>query len=298
MWKRLRERNEWKFFAVLPRADRPLAVVWWVVLLLRGVLPAVFAIAMGALVAGVQCGESLVGPLALTGIVFVLLQVLGPIQTAVSHNLGDRTAAWLYDRLTRACVRPPGMGHLEDPTLDGRPHRRARLRPRHDRAAAVLRSRLHRRRDCGDDWGSRCGRSALRLRVVGAGRARRRLARHALVPARERRLARPQHRRSPQRAARRRLRVSAGRGSAGQQRAATVRPGRLDARSLHRAPHEASSAPVPRDPFTRASAALVLAAGHWRQRHRLLVSGHAPRQPAASISAGSSCTRSARSAPR
>ncbi len=117
MWKRLRERNEWKFFAVLPRADRPLAVVWWVVLLLRGVLPAVFAIAMGALVAGVQAGDSLIGPLALTGIVFVLLQVLGPIQTAVSHNLGDRTAAWLYDRLTRACVRPPGMGHLEDSRL-------------------------------------------------------------------------------------------------------------------------------------------------------------------------------------
>src|SRR5205814_7501981 len=36
---------------------------------------------------------------------------------AVSANLGDRTAAWLYDRLTEACVRPPGMGHLEDPTL-------------------------------------------------------------------------------------------------------------------------------------------------------------------------------------
>src|SRR5207245_98028 len=36
---------------------------------------------------------------------------------AVSANLGDRTAAWLYDRLTEACVRPPGMGHLENPAL-------------------------------------------------------------------------------------------------------------------------------------------------------------------------------------
>ena len=35
----------------------------------------------------------------------------------ISANLGDRTAAWLYDRLTEACVGPPGMGHLEDPTL-------------------------------------------------------------------------------------------------------------------------------------------------------------------------------------
>ena len=49
--------------------------------------------------------------------IFVLLQVLSPIHQAVSANLGDRTAAWLYDRLTEACVRPPGMGHLEDPTL-------------------------------------------------------------------------------------------------------------------------------------------------------------------------------------
>ena len=32
-------------------------------------------------------------------------------------NLGHRTAAWLYDRLTEARVRPPGKGHLEDPAL-------------------------------------------------------------------------------------------------------------------------------------------------------------------------------------
>src|SRR5262249_57561928 len=36
---------------------------------------------------------------------------------AIGSNLGSRTSAWLYDRLTTACVRPPGMGHLEDPTL-------------------------------------------------------------------------------------------------------------------------------------------------------------------------------------
>ena len=115
--RRLRERKEWKFFAVLPKADRSLATAWWAVLLLRGVLPAVFAVAMGMLVGAVERGDRLAGPLALTGVVFVLLQVLSPIQQAISANLGDRTAAWLYDRLTEACVRPPGMGHLEDPTL-------------------------------------------------------------------------------------------------------------------------------------------------------------------------------------
>jgi ABC-type multidrug transport system fused ATPase/permease subunit len=115
--RRLVERNEWKFFAVLPRADRRLAWAWWGTLVLRGVLPAIFAIAMGVLVGDVQRGDSLARALAVIGVVFVLLQVLGPIHQAISSNLGDRTAAWLYDRLTEACVRPPGIGHLEDPTL-------------------------------------------------------------------------------------------------------------------------------------------------------------------------------------
>jgi ATP-binding cassette subfamily B protein len=115
--QRLTERKEWQFFSVLPKADRLLATSWWTVLLLRGVLPAVFAVATGALVGAAQQGASLAGPLAWVGAVFVLMQILTPIHQATSSNLGDRTAAWLYDRLTEACVRPPGMGHLEDPSL-------------------------------------------------------------------------------------------------------------------------------------------------------------------------------------
>jgi ABC-type multidrug transport system fused ATPase/permease subunit len=119
MWQRLRERGEWTFFASLPQADGLLAGVWWAVLVLRGVLPAVFAVAMGALVGAVQDGGSLAAPLGFVGGVFLLLQVLAPLHQAVSANLGDRMAAWLYDRLTESCVRPPGMGHLEDPELTG-----------------------------------------------------------------------------------------------------------------------------------------------------------------------------------
>jgi ABC-type multidrug transport system fused ATPase/permease subunit len=115
--QRLRNRKEWKFFSVLPEADAFLAALWWLALVLRGVLPALFAVSMGLLVGAVQRGESLAGALTFVGIVFVLLQVLTPIHQTISSNLGDRTAAWLYDRLTEACVRPPGMGHLEDPKL-------------------------------------------------------------------------------------------------------------------------------------------------------------------------------------
>jgi ATP-binding cassette, subfamily B, bacterial len=115
--KNLAARDEWKFFRVLPKADGPLAFAWWTVLILRAVLPALFAITMGALIGSVERGDSLVAPLAIVGTLFVMLQVLSPLHQAISANLGSRTAAWLYDELTGACVGPPGMGHLENPAL-------------------------------------------------------------------------------------------------------------------------------------------------------------------------------------
>jgi ABC-type multidrug transport system fused ATPase/permease subunit len=117
MVQRLRARPEWKFFGVLPKARRPLAIAWWGVLMLRGLLPALFAIAVGVLVSAVGSGAALGAPLALAASVFVLLQVLSPLHQAIGANLGSQTAAWLYDQLTIACIRPPGMGHLEDPRL-------------------------------------------------------------------------------------------------------------------------------------------------------------------------------------
>src|SRR5262245_52629615 len=105
------------FFSVIGKAARGLSLAWWLVLTLRGLLPAMFAIAMGVLVGAVQRGAPLALPLAVMGVVFVLLQILSPLHQAIGANLGSRTAAWLYDELTIACVRPPGMGHLEDPRL-------------------------------------------------------------------------------------------------------------------------------------------------------------------------------------
>ena len=113
-WK---DRQEWQFFSVLPKADGGLAFAWWSLLAVRALLPAAFAIVMGVLVGAVNAGSSLTTPLIVVGIVFVGMQVVAPIHQAVGANLGDRTAAWLYDRLTEACVQPPGIGHLEDPEL-------------------------------------------------------------------------------------------------------------------------------------------------------------------------------------
>jgi hypothetical protein len=115
---RLTRRNEWKFFSVLPKADLGLAAAWWVLLIMRGVLPAVFAVAMGALVAAVQSGAAVGGMRGFVGALFILLQMVAPVHLAVSYNLG--TARGVAVRpLTDACGRPAGVAYLEDPTLTG-----------------------------------------------------------------------------------------------------------------------------------------------------------------------------------
>ena len=117
MLKRLRARPEWQFFAELPKADPRLAVAWWALLVVSGVMPAVFAVAIGVTVGAVQQNGPVSAPLALTGAVFVIMLAATPILTAVSMNLGNRLSALLNERLIRACVEPPGIGHLEDPDL-------------------------------------------------------------------------------------------------------------------------------------------------------------------------------------
>jgi len=113
----LRERPEMRLAGVLTRADRTLAFAWWAVLVARGLLPALQWIAMGALVSAAQSGAPLGVPLGWLGTIFVALLVLAPIHLYLGSNLGSRTAGWLYDQLARACVLPPGMGHLENPSL-------------------------------------------------------------------------------------------------------------------------------------------------------------------------------------
>ena len=86
-------------------------------LFLRGITPAVLAVATGLLIEAVESGDELTGPLTFVGVAFVIMSVLAPLHQAVSANLGSRLAAHLYDRLMAATTGPPGMGHLERPEL-------------------------------------------------------------------------------------------------------------------------------------------------------------------------------------
>jgi ATP-binding cassette subfamily B protein len=115
--RRLRRSAEWRFFGALFRAHALMAVAWWAIIVLRGMLPAAFAVSMGVLVAAVQHGHSLITPLIGIGVSFVALQASGPFHDALSANLGAKTSAWLHDRLMHACIGPPGLAHLERPDL-------------------------------------------------------------------------------------------------------------------------------------------------------------------------------------
>jgi ABC-type multidrug transport system fused ATPase/permease subunit len=114
---RLRASAEWRFLGVLPRADPQLAAAWWALVILRGALPAAFTLAVGLLVGAVQHGLPLAAPLAFAGAVFIAMNALVPIHEAVAADLGAKTGAFLHDLLMRACTRPPGIAHLENPDL-------------------------------------------------------------------------------------------------------------------------------------------------------------------------------------
>ena len=212
-----------------------MATVWWALLALRGLLPAASPSRWACWSA--RSARQGLGRAAGRGRRRVHRDAgAGPDPPAVSANLGDRTAAWLYDRLTEACVEPPGIGHLEDPALaadmtvardfdlgmTGPP-----LSLSMDFIAGGLVALLAR---------LGLGGRAVRLRLVGAAGAGRRLAGDALAAAGERRLARPQHRRGAAGAAGRRLRLPAGGRPAGGEGGAAVRAGRLGDRPVRRPP--------------------------------------------------------------
>ena len=105
------------FFRTLYAAAPGPTVLWWVLLLAGGVLPAGFALATGAVVGAIDQGRALGGPLALIAVTFVGMQIINPIHVAIGQNLGRRGADHMNDRLLRATTTPAGVAHLENPRL-------------------------------------------------------------------------------------------------------------------------------------------------------------------------------------
>ncbi|MEY2471009.1 MAG: ATP-binding cassette, subfamily bacterial [Actinomycetota bacterium] len=73
---------------------------------------------MGNLVGAVQDGRALTGPLWTVGVWFALMEVLPPINAAVSTNLAQKTTTYLHDALLDASLAPAGIAHLERPEIN------------------------------------------------------------------------------------------------------------------------------------------------------------------------------------
>ena len=110
---RLGERPAAQFFTTLTRSVPGLATAWWLLLLVRSLVPAALAIATGLLVGRLEAGADLTVPLVVFGVVFVLSQVGPPVHQVVGTLLGHRFSSVLNDRLMAATLDPDGIGHLE-----------------------------------------------------------------------------------------------------------------------------------------------------------------------------------------
>jgi ABC-type multidrug transport system fused ATPase/permease subunit len=102
-----------RFFVTITRAVPGFAAAWWLLLLVRALVPPGLAIATGVLVGRVESGGSLTAPLVAFGVVFVLSQVGPPVHQVVGTLLGHHVSSVLNDRLMDATLGPDGVGHLE-----------------------------------------------------------------------------------------------------------------------------------------------------------------------------------------
>ena len=109
----LRVRPATRFFLTITRSVPGFAAAWWLILLVRALVPAALAIATGVLVGRVQDGADLTTPLVAFGVVFVVSQVAPPLHQVVGALLGHHFSSVLNDRLMAATLGPEGVGHLE-----------------------------------------------------------------------------------------------------------------------------------------------------------------------------------------
>ncbi len=116
--ERVKKSAEYRFLALLTRVDPVLGGAWWVFVVVRSALPALFAVSMGALITAVHQGDAVGAPLWTVGVLFALTEVLPPINGALSANLAQKTITHLHDLLLEASLSPAGIAHLEKPEIN------------------------------------------------------------------------------------------------------------------------------------------------------------------------------------
>lgn len=85
-----------------------------------GVLPALFAVTIGALVAAIASGHGVLAPIAAMGGLMLAQELVSSAQSYVSFELYARFDEHVLGRIMRACLAPAWAGHLDDPEIQRR----------------------------------------------------------------------------------------------------------------------------------------------------------------------------------
>jgi len=118
--QRVRKSAEYQFLTLLTRVDPVLGAGWWLLVFVRAVLPAAFAISMGSLITAVNDGQQVGASLYAVGALFIAMQTLPPVHAAIATNLASKTTTHLHDLLLEAALMPAGIAHLERTELNDR----------------------------------------------------------------------------------------------------------------------------------------------------------------------------------
>ncbi len=96
-----------------------LTIIWWLLVVMRGAIPAISALALGQLTSTMPQAASpdhsvLFVAAGFVAAVFTASQIVDPIHTHVSALLGARVVNHLAESVITAALAPPGIAHLED----------------------------------------------------------------------------------------------------------------------------------------------------------------------------------------
>lgn len=98
-------------------ADRWLTLALLATATVGGLLLPAFTVSTGALIQALRMGEPVLGPLALVGGLFFFQRSLAPVRREISEVLWRKLDDHLAERVMAAMLKPPGLSHVEDPSV-------------------------------------------------------------------------------------------------------------------------------------------------------------------------------------
>ena len=113
----VRGRGLPRLIGLFASVDRPLTSTVVVLASIQGLLLPGFTLAVGALAGALRAGRSATASVAVIGALFTVQRLLDPILAELAATLMRVVDEALTQRVMRAMANPPGLAHVEDPTV-------------------------------------------------------------------------------------------------------------------------------------------------------------------------------------